>query len=136
MWKLLAGLFSWFLFWYIARKVSDTKPVFLQISFSRGKFSLFFRCRRLHLFHILYLIELIDLIYVAWNFTISRLPKEISMWRNAVHFLPLEVKKGLNKYQSPNLLGLGSLGIDSKDSIPPAYVAWRAGTTTLFLLGS
>jgi hypothetical protein len=27
-------------------------------------------------------------------------------------------------------------GIDSKESIPPAYVAWRAGTTTLFLLGS
>jgi hypothetical protein len=25
-------------------------------------------------------------------------------------------------------------GIDSKESIPPAYVAWRAGTTTLFLL--
>jgi hypothetical protein len=24
----------------------------------------------------------------------------------------------------------------SKESIPPAYVAWRAGTTTLFLLGS
>jgi len=27
-------------------------------------------------------------------------------------------------------------GIDSKESIPPAYVAWRAGTTILFLLGS
>ncbi len=27
-------------------------------------------------------------------------------------------------------------GINSKESIPPAYVAWRAGTTTLFLLGS
>jgi hypothetical protein len=26
--------------------------------------------------------------------------------------------------------------IDSKESIPPAYVAWRVGTTTLFLLGS
>jgi hypothetical protein len=26
--------------------------------------------------------------------------------------------------------------IDSNESIPPAYVAWRAGTTTLFLLGS
>ncbi len=31
---------------------------------------------------------------------------------------------------------LRSPGIDSKESIPPAYVAWRAGTTTLFLLGS
>ncbi len=26
--------------------------------------------------------------------------------------------------------------IDSKESIPPAFVAWRAGTTTLILLGS
>ncbi len=25
-------------------------------------------------------------------------------------------------------------GIDSKEWIPPAYVAWRAGTKTLFLL--
>jgi hypothetical protein len=27
-------------------------------------------------------------------------------------------------------------GIDSEESIPPAYAAWRTGTTTLFLLGS
>jgi hypothetical protein len=27
-------------------------------------------------------------------------------------------------------------GMDSKSSIPPAYVAWRAGTITLFLLGA
>ncbi len=25
-------------------------------------------------------------------------------------------------------------GIDSKESIPPAYVVWRAGTTTLFVV--
>jgi hypothetical protein len=31
---------------------------------------------------------------------------------------------------------LRSSGIDSKESIPPVYVTWRAGTTTLFLLGS
>jgi hypothetical protein len=31
---------------------------------------------------------------------------------------------------------LRSPGIDSKESIPPAYVAWRAGTTTLLILGS
>ncbi len=30
---------------------------------------------------------------------------------------------------------LWSPGIDAKASIPPAYVAWRAGTITLFLLG-
>ncbi len=29
-----------------------------------------------------------------------------------------------------------SLKIDSNESIPSTYVAWRAGTTTLFLLGS
>ncbi len=31
---------------------------------------------------------------------------------------------------------LRSSGIDSKESIPQAYAAWRAGTTTPFLLGS
>jgi hypothetical protein len=31
---------------------------------------------------------------------------------------------------------LRSQVIESKEAIPPAYVAWRAGTTTLFLLGS
>ncbi len=31
---------------------------------------------------------------------------------------------------------LRSPGIDSKESIPTVYVAWRAGTTTLFPLGS
>ncbi len=30
---------------------------------------------------------------------------------------------------------LWSPGIDAKELIPPAYVAWRAGTITLFLLG-
>jgi hypothetical protein len=29
-----------------------------------------------------------------------------------------------------------STGIYFKVSIPPAYIAWKAGTTTLFLLGS
>ncbi len=31
---------------------------------------------------------------------------------------------------------LWSPGIDAKASIPPAYIAWRAGTITLFLLGA
>ncbi len=31
---------------------------------------------------------------------------------------------------------LWSPGIDSKELIPPVYVAWRAGTITLFLLGA
>jgi hypothetical protein len=38
--------------------------------------------------------------------------------------------------QTPNFLTFKSPRIDSKESILPAYVAWRAGTTTLFLLGS
>ncbi len=31
---------------------------------------------------------------------------------------------------------LWSPGIDAKASTPPAYVAWRAGTITLFLVGA
>ncbi len=42
--------------------------------------------------------------------------------------LPLGIGYFFNFYKSP--------GIDSKESILPAYVAWRAGSTTLFLLGS
>jgi hypothetical protein len=38
--------------------------------------------------------------------------------------------------QSPYFKRLWSPGIDSKEWIPPAYVPWRAGTITLFLLGS
>ncbi len=36
----------------------------------------------------------------------------------------------------PNFKLLRSPVIDSEESILPAYVAWPAGTTTLFLLGS
>ncbi len=36
----------------------------------------------------------------------------------------------------PVFLNVWSPGIDSKEWIPPAYVSWRAGTITLFLLGS
>jgi hypothetical protein len=36
----------------------------------------------------------------------------------------------------PEFLNFRSLRIDSKEPIPPGCVAWRAGTTTLFLLGS
>jgi hypothetical protein len=41
-----------------------------------------------------------------------------------------------NREQSPIILTLKEPKIRSKESIPPAYVAWRAGTTTLFLLDS
>jgi hypothetical protein len=36
----------------------------------------------------------------------------------------------------PKFSNIWSSGIDSKEWIPPAYVAWRASTITLFLLGS
>ncbi len=34
------------------------------------------------------------------------------------------------------LISFDSLWIGAQESIPPAYVAWRTGTTTLYLLGS
>ncbi len=39
-------------------------------------------------------------------------------------------------YRAGIVKPLWSPGIDAKASIPPAYVAWRAGTITLFLLGA
>ncbi len=42
--------------------------------------------------------------------------------------LLLSARNGRKSLLSPRM--------DSKESIPPAYVAWRAGTITLFLLGS
>jgi hypothetical protein len=39
-------------------------------------------------------------------------------------------------YRARTFKCLWGPGIDSKELIPPAYVAWRAGTITLFLLGS
>jgi hypothetical protein len=40
------------------------------------------------------------------------------------------------KYRARNFKLSWSPGIDSKEPFPPAYVAWRGGTMTLFLLGS
>ncbi len=39
-------------------------------------------------------------------------------------------------YRARTFKCLWGPGIDSKEWIPPAYVAWRAGTKTLFLLGA
>ncbi len=36
----------------------------------------------------------------------------------------------------PTRARIFSPGMDSKEPIPPAYVAWRAGTITIWLLGS
>ncbi len=38
-------------------------------------------------------------------------------------------------FRARNFKRLWNPGIESKEWIPPAYVAWRAGTITLFLLG-
>jgi hypothetical protein len=43
--------------------------------------------------------------------------------------IPAQARGGIFKL-------LRSLGIYSKELVPPAYVAWRVGTTILFLLGS
>jgi hypothetical protein len=48
-------------------------------------------------------------------------------WRNRYH--GTDFRAGIFK-------PLWRPGIDAKASIPPAYVAWRAGTITLFLLGA
>jgi hypothetical protein len=40
------------------------------------------------------------------------------------------------KYRGGIFKLLRSPGNDSNESIPPAYVAWRSGTTTLFLFSS
>jgi hypothetical protein len=56
--------------------------------------------------------------------------------------LPLAAQRGrcresqLEDYRARIFKRLWSPGINSKELIPPAYVAWRAGTITLFLLGA
>jgi hypothetical protein len=47
------------------------------------------------------------------------------------------LKSRLKRNPEPVFLNVyGAPGIDSKEWIPPAYVAWRVGPITLFLLGS
>jgi hypothetical protein len=51
----------------------------------------------------------------------------------------LSMKKGWEAYRTDRariFKLFRSPRLDSNESIPPAYVGWRAGTTTLFLLGS
>jgi hypothetical protein len=52
------------------------------------------------------------------------------------YFLPLTIYIYLTKLyiSRPETVFLNFQG--AQESIPPAYVAWRAGTTTLFLLSS
>ncbi len=48
----------------------------------------------------------------------------------------LNFKKPLLKARAQIFKLLRSPKIESKEQIPPGFVAWRAGTTTLFPLGS
>ncbi len=48
---------------------------------------------------------------------------------NSETFIERRIRAGIFK-------PLWSPGIDAKASTPPAYVAWRAGTITLFLVGA
>jgi hypothetical protein len=61
------------------------------------------------------------------------IPLEGSMPRNrlpvAINFLKYRTRAGIFKR-------LRSSGIDAKELIPSDYVAWRASTTTRFLLSS
>jgi hypothetical protein len=56
--------------------------------------------------------------------------------RVEVGFKPSFVREFIKKTRARIFNLLRSPRMDAKESIPPAYVAWRAGTSTLFLLGS
>jgi hypothetical protein len=63
--------------------------------------------------------------------------KESQKTRDSI--LKLLRSPGIDSKESPPetvFLRKRSLDLDSKELISPAYVAWLAGTTTLFLLGS
>ncbi len=61
--------------------------------------------------------------------SIFGLHKRLQIRALKYEFLHMKYRGGIFKL-------LRSPGIDSNESIPPAYVAWRAGTTTLFLFSS
>jgi hypothetical protein len=56
--------------------------------------------------------------------------------RVEVGFKPSFVREFIKKTRARIFKLLRSPRMDSKESVPPAYVAWWAGTSTLFLLGS
>ncbi len=62
------------------------------------------------------------------QFSRCSLPSRLSLW-GCSSFLAPELRERIFKL-------LKSPRIDSKEPIPPDCVAWRAGTSTLFLLGS
>jgi hypothetical protein len=56
-------------------------------------------------------------------------------WREGVYSMIMKDTKAF-AYRDRMFKLLRTPGIDSKESVPPAYAAWRAGTTTLFLFDS
>ncbi len=62
----------------------------------------------------------------------------INCWldRNMYSKNPIPAPHKEREYRARSFKCLWGPGIDSKEWIPPAYVAWRAGTKTLFLLSA
>ncbi len=68
--------------------------------------------------------------YIVLNeISLYQLGDRVVVRRKGVTSIPFCSRAGIFK-------PLWSLGIDAKASTPPAYVAWRAGTITLFLVGA
>jgi hypothetical protein len=67
---------------------------------------------------------------------VSVAPLHFSTNRGGLYACRVTFTRTPYSLQTPNFKTFKSPGIDSKEPIPPAYEAWRAGTTTLFLLGS
>ncbi len=70
------------------------------------------------------------------NTVLSRSLRKLSQGANLENTLGEEEESLGRFYWACIFERLWSSGIDSKEWIPPTYVAWRAGTIPLFLLGS
>ncbi len=65
----------------------------------------------------------------------SFLSYSLAFIRDNAHITEQREKRGSDRPVHIRAIG-AQLNLSSKESIPPAYVAWRADTTTLFLFGS
>jgi hypothetical protein len=84
--------------------------------------------------------------YVAWEsipgrFKSLKISSLVGRYDNPIHICfpaPVDCSKILAQEETSDGIFklLRSPEIDSKEPIPQAYVAWRAATTTLLLLGS
>ncbi len=83
------------------------------------------------------------LFFISFTLFINSL-NQVELWAGQAKHSQDETTKQINRlshvqtyiYRARIFKRLWSPGIDSKEWIPPAYVAWRAGTITLFLLSS